>query len=299
MGNQQFKCPAETTYGAAPLSCVMACPDGFELRMVEGAQRCVSKVEPEVSVHLTALSAVPRDLNDHSSFSISDLQESHPDQYTRYSAEKTRFTDEMTIAKGQVSHDAEVAAAARALQTVEPGAATDAAKARYMELTSSPDTAAYAADRAASAAAQKEVDRFISEYQFLANQSMQQQGTLDLITGVKDKLLTVKDDMEFSVGTFGKQVDDIRNQININKRKREQAMDYGKWLSMALNVAIVAALLFAIFVFGRKAFQRSNLPPSTPSMGAPARPAATEDTTAFFNAFTKYLTASAPPAKSV
>jgi large-conductance mechanosensitive channel len=295
MGNQQFKCPAETTNGAAPLSCVMSCPTGFELRMVDGAQRCVSTVDSNVTVHLTALAAVPRTIGDNSSFSISDLQESHPDEYTRYSAEEARFTHEMDAAKGQISHDAEIAAAATALQNAAPGEATDLAKAKYMELTSDPDTAAYAADKAAGAAAQKEVDRFVSEYQFLANQATQQQSTLDLIRGVKDKLLTVKDDMEFSVGTFGKQVEDIRNQININKRKREQATDYGKWLSMALNVAIVAALVFALFVFGRKAMGNMGTVPSS-SSGAPSRPPATEETNALFGALGKYL-ASANPAK--
>ena len=294
MGNQQFKCPAETTNGAAPLSCVMSCPTGFELRMVDGAQRCVSTVDSNVTVHLTALAAVSRTVGDNSSFSISDLRESHPDEYTRYSAEKTRFAHEMDAARGQISRAAEIAAAATALQNAAPGEATDLAKAKYMELTGDPDTAAYTAEQAASAAAQKGVDRFISEYQFLANQATQQQSTLDLIRGVKDKLLTVKDDMEFSVGTFGKQVEDIRNQININKRKREQAMDYGKWLSMALNVAIVAALVFALFVFGRKAVGKMGTFSS--SSGAPSRPPATEETNALFGALGKYL-ASANPAK--
>jgi large-conductance mechanosensitive channel len=200
----------------------------------------------------------------------------------------------MDAARGQISRAAEIAAAATALQNAAPGEATDLAKAKYMELTGDPDTAAYTAEQAASAAAQKGVDRFISEYQFLANQATQQQSTLDLIRGVKDKLLTVKDDMEFSVGTFGKQVEDIRNQININKRKREQAMDYGKWLSMALNVAIVAALVFALFVFGRKAVGKMGTFSS--SSGAPSRPPATEETNALFGALGKYL-ASANPAK--
>jgi hypothetical protein len=39
----------------------------------------------------------------------------------------------------------------------------------------------------------------------------------------------------------------------MNNRKREQALDYGKWLSIVLNVAIILALIFAIFVLGRKA----------------------------------------------
>lgn len=291
MGNNQFKCPAETTNGAAPLSCVMSCPVGFELRMVDGAQRCVSVDDPEISVHLVPQSAVMRPIDNHNLFSIDDLKGSNPDAFVRYSAEADRFSKELAIAKDKVSHEKQIEAATTALKSAAPGDATDLAKARYMELTGDPDSVAYQLDRSAAQRAQKASDRFISDYQFLHNQSTQQQSTLDLINSVKDNLLTVKDDMEFSVGTFSKQVDAIRNQINMNRRKREQATDYGSWLSMGLNIAIVAALVFMIFVIGRKAFGGvSDLSASKSSQGAPVRAAATPETEQFFKAFVQYLT---------
>lgn len=297
MGNRQFKCPAETTPGAAPLSCVMTCPPEFELRVVDGAQRCVSTDDPDVSVHLVPQPAVMRPLDDNNVFSIADLAASNADAAARYSTEAERFAKEMTTAKSSVSHSKQVAAAAAALQSAEPGEATDAAKARYMELTGDPDEVAYQRDHAATRAVQRTTDRFVSDYQFLANQASQQQSTLDLINNVKDNLLTVKDDMEFSVGTFGKQVDEIRNQINMNKRKREQATDYGSWLSFGLNVAIVVALAFMVFVIGRKAMGRTTMS-SDSSEGAPARAAATPETEEFFNAFIRHITpASSEPAK--
>jgi hypothetical protein len=238
-----------------------------------------------------------RPIDNNNIFSIADMKTSHPDAYARYSAEANRFQKELEIARASISHEKQVKEAAIALQNAAPGAATDAAKARYMELTGDPDEVAYQRDRAANETARKMTDRFISDYQFLKNQSTQQQSTLDLINSVKDNLMTVKDDMEFSVGTFGKQVDEIRNQINMNKRKREQATDYGKWLSIGLNIAIVAALLFAVFVIGRKATGGVGAFGMSSSQGAPARPPATPETVDFFNAFTRHLTASSAPAK--
>jgi large-conductance mechanosensitive channel len=272
----------------------MSCPPGFELRTVDGAQRCVSTDDPEISIHLVPQPAVMRPLDDHNVFSIADLKGSNPDASARYSAEADRFEKEKTAALSKVSHAKLVAAAAAELQSAAPGDATDAAKAKYMELTGDPDEVAYQRDKAANEAAQRATDRFISDYQFLSNQATQQQSTLDLINSVKDNLLTVKDDVEFSVGTFGKQVDAIRNQINMNKRKREQATDYGQWLSTALNVAIVAALLFMVFVIGRKAMGGMSTS-SASSVGAPARAAATPETQEFFNSFLRHIT---PPASS-
>jgi hypothetical protein len=297
MGNRQFKCPAETTYGAAPMSCVMACPHDFELRVVDGAQRCVNKDDPEVSIHLIAQAAVPRDLDDNAPFTINSLKDSHPDEWARYTAEADRFEKERGVAVASVDHDKKIAAAAKSLQTAAPGEATAAAKAAYMELTGDPDSVAYQLDQSASADARKAVDRFISDYQFLANQGAQQQSTLDLINSVKDNLFTVKDDMEYSVGTFDKQVNAIRDQINMNKRKREQAVGYGTWLSMGLNIAIVLSLVFAVFVIGRKALGGTSFTTSS-ELGAPTRAPATPETAAFFDAFLKHITpASATPAK--
>jgi hypothetical protein len=107
----------------------------------------------------------------------------------------------------------------------------------------------------------------------------QQQQTLDLVNSVKDNLLTVKDDMEYSVGTFSKQISDIRNQININRKSHQLANDYGRWLSIGLNVFIVLALIFLLFTVGRQAIK---------SFTTPVRPTASEDTNAFFSALSRW-----------
>jgi len=287
MGNQQFKCPIGTTYGAAPLSCVMECPTGYELRTVEGAQRCVSKADPDASVHLVPQPAVARPLDDHSAFEIDSLNHAS-DLYMRYSAEKTRFNEELTVANAKVDHQKAVAAAEANMRATAGTPGAEAAGAAYVALTKD----ANAQNALYESQAQAKIDKFLSDYQFLRNQSQQQQMTLDLVDTVKDKLFTVKDDMEYSVSTFDKQISDIRNQININKTTHQQATDYGKWIGVGLNFAIVLALLFMIFVIGRKAMGGASFSPSSGPLGAPARPPASDHTVELLKGLTGLLSAS-------
>jgi large-conductance mechanosensitive channel len=206
----------------------------------------------------------------------------------RYSAEKTRFHEELAAANVKVDHQKAVdAAAANVLATTgTPGA--EAASAAYTALTKD----ANAQTTMYNSQAQAKIDKFLSDYQFLRNQSHQQQMTLDLVITVKDKLFTVKDDMEYSVGTFGKQISEIRNQININKATHQQATDYGKWIGTGLNFAIVLALLFMIFVIGRKAMGGASFSPPAGPLGAPARPPASEHTVELLKGLTGLLSAS-------
>lgn len=294
MGNMM--CPMDAEYGGTPLSCVMPCPDGFERRAENGAQRCISKIDGNVGVLLNPLPMVNRG-EIRAQFSIASLKDSDPQIYTQYKTEQTRFNRAITLAATNIDHKAKVdAAAAEVLAATKSGdpAAISTASDKYTLLTGDPDalSAKHVAEIGAAA------DRFISDYRFLDTQAKQQQNTLDLIESVKDKLLTVKDDMEYSVGTFDKQITGIRNQININKKTRQQATDYGKWIDIGLNVAVVFALLFMVVVIGRKVMGVSGVTTtSSGPLGAPARPAASEHTIDLLKGLTGLLSASGTPAK--
>lgn len=286
MGNVQFKCPSDTVNGISPLSCVMPCPESYELRTADGAQRCVSTIDPSASIHLMPMAAVQRKSDDSAPFKIEQLKGVDDDAYNRYAAEKIRFDKERAKADLQVDHQAQIDAAAR--EVLAAGGSDDAANARYSSLTKDPD----ALNVMYQTQIEKDKGKFISDYQFLTNQVYQQQQTLDLIDNLKDSVFTVKDDMEYSVGTFDKQIGDIRNQININRRIRQQATDYGSWLNTGLNVLIVLALLYLVFTVGRRALRGVNTQETT--LGAPARPAASEETNAIFGALGKYLASATP-----
>jgi len=286
MGNAQFKCPSDTVNGISPLSCVMPCPESYELRTADGAQRCVSTIDPSASIHLMPLAAVQRKADDTAPFRIDALKGVDDDAYTRYNVERTRFNKERAKADLRVDHQAQIDAAAR--DVLAAGGNDETANAKYSALTKDPD----ALNVMYQTQIEKDKNRFIGDYQFLTNQVYQQQQTLDLINNLKDSVFSVKDDMEYSVGTFNKQIGDIRNQININRRIRQQATDYGTWLNTGLNVLIVLALLYLVFTVGRRAFRGVSMQSDT--LGAPARPAASDETNAIFGALGKYLASAAP-----
>jgi len=276
MGNQQFKCPTEATpTPGAPFTCVISCidpsgKDNFELRLVGGAPRCVSKDDPEVSVHLIPLPVVQRP--DTNPFSIDSLASTDKEAHLRYTKEFDRFKAEMVIAHGNIDHDKEIAAASAAVLAAagKDQVTVDAAAANYLSVTGNSDAADYTRNKGIKKDLDTATDRFVEEYRFLMNQSNQQQDTLDLIKTVKDNLFSVKDDLEYSVGTFDKQISDIQNQINKNKRVHEQAVDYGAWMMFGLNIAVVLALLYTIWVLG-STFTKKAPAPAPPSGGAPTR----------------------------
>ena len=278
MGNQQFKCPTEATpTPGAPFTCVISCidPSGknkFELRNVDGSPRCVSKDDPDVSVNLVPVPVVQR--SDTKAFSIDSLKSTDEEAYGRYSKEFDRFKAEMVVAAGNIDRDREIQAASAAVLAAagRDQATVDAAAANYLRVTGNPDAAAYTVDRGIRKDLDTATDRFVEEYRFLMNQSNQQQDTLDLITTVKDNLFSVKDDLEYSVGTFDKQISDIQNQINKNKRVHEQAVDYGAWMMFGLNIAVVLALLYTIWVLGSKFTKKTPSTTAPPGGGgAPTR----------------------------
>jgi len=293
-GNSQFKCPMETTQGTTPFQCVMKCTSNYELRLVGGAQRCVNKDDPSVSVHLNPQPAVLK-LNETASapFDINSLKGQDGTLYSQYSAEADRYKKELTIADGSIDQSKKVKAAAdrwHAAAKADPGGpAENSAKMEYLTLTNNEEEVEYLKSKAFENEVNPIRSRYIDEFVFLNNQGKQQQNTIDLINSVKDNLFSVKDDVEYSVNTFGKQIDEIRNQINKNKRTREEAVDYGSWFMFLLNGAIVIALLFTVFTVGRKVMGSIRVP-TTPTQGAPARPPASPETTAFFNAFLKHIT---------
>jgi hypothetical protein len=287
MGNTlaALKCPSETTFGETPFACVMTCPDGYERRTMNGALRCVNKVNPSATVQLIPQAAVNRAAKEEGAptpspvFTIEDLKEWDIDAYVRFTAEQRRFQSDLRSANLRVSHRAQVDAAAR--RVLETHGNDESANTKYAELVSDPDELKEIYNQMIT----KETDKFISEYQFLNNQSFQQQQTLDLVNSVKDNVGSVKDDMEYSVGTFNKQISDIRNQININRKTQAIAMDYGKWLNTGLNIILVLALLFLIFTVGRRAFRSPSLPsnpasPPNPGDGADSLAAAIRSLTA-------------------
>jgi hypothetical protein len=109
---------------------------------------------------------------------------------------------------------------------------------------------------------QAAIDKYKMSYTNLMNQVTNQRTTLETVDVAKNKIKGIEEDLHFSVNTFGKQIEDIRNQINIDKKHvHKETINY---FDSILNVLIIVALIFAIYSLGKVAYSRIYPSPSLP-----------------------------------
>jgi ATP-dependent Zn protease len=60
----------------------------------------------------------------------------------------------------------------------------------------------------------------------------------------------MKDEFEFATNTFSKQIDALKNQINIEKKERQK--DNKTWIELIFNILIVIAGIVAVVLLARK-----------------------------------------------
>ena len=93
----------------------------------------------------------------------------------------------------------------------------------------------------------------MAQYNALKEKKEQQQSTIEVMNGVKDKVLGVKDDLKFSVKHFEKQIGDIKNQINKDKRNQTEVIAAtSSWIDVFLNWLIAIVTLVAIVLLFRR-----------------------------------------------
>jgi hypothetical protein len=111
-------------------------------------------------------------------------------------------------------------------------------------------------------AATNEADLIVKAYQEkyneLAGQAMLQQKTIDVIHGLGDKVSGIEDDLVFSNKTFNKQIEDVKNQIQMDKKK-DIVTDPFAWVDTLLNYLLIIALALAIFMIIRKLVRPSSM----------------------------------------
>ena len=79
------------------------------------------------------------------------------------------------------------------------------------------------------------------------------------MNGVKDKVLSVEDDLQYSVSAFEKQIENVRNQIQMDKKKQIiTARQAGSWVNSLLNWLIALTTLIAIIFIIRYIIRRRS-----------------------------------------
>jgi hypothetical protein len=175
----------------------------------------------------------------------------------------------------KVARDVQLADAFRDLQLAEnvrdksPQAYQDA-RIRYYTLLNGERWIESERTRVQAAEVAPKVQSYMTSYQDMATRRTQQQRTMDIVKAVKDKVVSMKDDFKMTTNVFSKQIGELKNQIELEKKKslqeKEETMS---WIHMLVNVLMVVFAIAAIVVLVRKLSAR---PAPTSSIGGRARP---------------------------
>jgi hypothetical protein len=194
-----------------------------------------------------------------------------------YKAEIERFAQAIAVADANINNETKILTAFTALQQAENARDTapdayQAARTAYYILTKGRNWIEQEKARIANVEAQPIVNGYVARYNDIQAKKNQQQSTIEVVNGIRDKVLTVKDDLVFSVSTFQKQIGDIKNQINKNKVEQAQSIAAASsWVDTFLNWVIALVTLIAIVILGRRFMTKSGPPPTIEEVEAKAR----------------------------
>ena len=243
-----------------PGTCVPQCPTekGFAFHAVDGVPHCVHSSDPNLKIQLNPLPGLDVKPNEAVP-SIEELAKSPNTNMRKYKEEWERFNQEIPLIESKINKGREVQAAFKQLQDAEnvrdkSPDAYQTARIRYYTLVKGEDWAKEEADRVGKAEADPLINQYRAAYQQTLGQLEKQQKTLDVVQGVKDKVLSLRDDLDYSVSTFGKQIKELKNQINMNRSETKE--DENFWVNFLLNAMIVLISLGIVFMLFTKVRSR-------------------------------------------
>jgi hypothetical protein len=249
-----IKCPAPFVSTDA-LSCVMQCPldKKFVRQGVNGSYACVYGPNPQVSVPLVTVGSVPFD-----GTTLAELQAVNPQKHTEFLAERQRVEQALATVYANIDSEQKLADAFKDLQAAENARAESpqayqAARTAYYTLLKGPAWIAEEKARIAAAEVDPEAAKYMTALSAVTLRKREQQSMIDILNGIKDKVLTLKDDVKYSVNTFSDQLEKVKIQLAMESRSKVQETDSSwAWVNLALNAALVAILLYAIVVLVRR-----------------------------------------------
>lgn len=257
-------CPSEFTLHPNGVACVVKCPTAKNYEMTSSGSMlfCTHTADKTATAALMPVPTYPY-YEQTGPYRISgrvyepDLTYKMLPNKRVYQNEIDRFSNEIAFADGKISKNDKLNTAFRSMQDAENArdTAPDAyqqAKVAYYTLLKGDTWVNEEKNRVANAEAQPVINNLIDKYKNLQYTRSRQQAVIDSMNNVKKSVLGVKDDLDFSVSNFQKHIEDIKNQIN--KDKRDQDIQLSKattWIEVLLNWLIALASLIAIFFLGR------------------------------------------------
>jgi hypothetical protein len=245
--------------------CVPECSveKGFELGLRNGMPVCIYKAKPEYFYSIGYIPAIPYSgpglltleaIQNHS-------QESVRAQYGSITRALSAARGELDRALAQIGTQTLLQNAFKTLMETEKTRDTDPqsyekARFAYYSLEKGEEWASQERTRLATAEANEAAANYNKQYASATDQKNKQQQTLDIIKGVASNVSTLKDNFQYSVGTFAKQIRDLKNQIQLENAKKVEAPSRN-WLDILLNILIVLLFVVTVWVLIRKIRSRT------------------------------------------
>lgn len=249
------KCP-QPFVSADALSCVMPCPADkkFVRQGSSGSYKCVYTPDRRFTTNLVTVGQVI-----FPGSSLEELRMEDPQKYTEFSNEKDRFEREFIVLYENIGKEKKIQDAFRDLQAAENARAESpeayqVARTAYYTLVKGQKWINEERERIAKADVEPEIQKYKSTLARIAEQKQQQQKTMDVVQGVKDKVLSLKDDFKYSVDTLNDQVEKLKIQINMEHRGRDKdkPTNTGAWIDTILNIILLASLIYLAWYLYRK-----------------------------------------------
>lgn len=270
------KCP-EPFVNADSFSCVMPCPaDKKFFRINEnGTYKCVygpdnSKFVPLVTLGGIAMTGVGAQTGP---LTLEQLRtDGRTQEFSTFSAEKDRFEKDFAVLYANIDKQQKIDDAFKDLQLAENARAESpeayqAARTAYYTLLKGQDWIEEERERVARAEVEPELEKYREKVTDYGIRTQEQQKTIDVVNGIKDKVLSLRDDFRYSVNTFSDQLETVKTQIAMENRTRDKeasgATKTATWINLILNGLLIAVLAYAAYFFAKRYFFARPVAPAT------------------------------------
>jgi glycerol-3-phosphate cytidylyltransferase-like family protein len=137
------------------------------------------------------------------------------------------------------------------IRDTSPQAYQDA-RIRYYTLTKGDAWAEEERQRIVSTEVKPLVDQYKNTFATISKQAGDQQKTVEIMETIKNKVLTLRDDIKYSADTLSKQFNKVKDQINIERRGGEEQVKKFNWLNVIVNMVLTIVLIFVAVLILQK-----------------------------------------------
>lgn len=207
---------------------------------------------------------------------MEDLQTSDPGRYELFRQESERVDVEINDRLDQAGKSTQLASAFEALQQAENSRDTQPeayqrARVAYYSLLRGPEWMETERERLERTDVLPEINRYQQAYQDVETRRSVQQRMQDAMMAVKSGVLSLKDDIQYTTTLFKDQLEELKNQIQQERRGRSTPPPETSWTEFALNVAILIGLILAAGLIVWKLYGKILSTPTLPVPPTPSR----------------------------